>query len=73
MKKTLSDRGVFERKVSEEDVLQEITIRLRANGARVFRVVERIPWGKTTSTPGIPDLYVVIPTGRIEVKESASL
>lgn len=56
MKKQLSERGVFERKVSENDVLEEIMIRLSANGARVNRIVERIPWGRTTSTPGIPDL-----------------
>jgi hypothetical protein len=42
---------------SENDVLGAIRSLLEANGARVHRIVERIPWGKTTSTPGVPDLY----------------
>lgn len=56
MKKSLSPRQVFERTLTENDVLSAIRSLLELNGARVHRIVERIPWGKTTSTPGIPDL-----------------
>lgn len=41
----------------EEGVVLAITQLLRLNGARVHRVRERIPWGKTTSEAGIPDLF----------------
>lgn len=49
-------RKLYQPAQSEEDVLGAIRTLLEANGARVHRIVERIPWGKTTSTPGIPDL-----------------
>jgi len=55
-KVALSARGIVEPVQSEEDVLGAIRGLLEANGARVHRIVERIPWGKTTSTPGMPDL-----------------
>ena len=47
----------YEPALSEEDVLGQIRCLLEANGARVFRVVERIPWGRTRSDGGIPDLF----------------
>jgi hypothetical protein len=53
----LSDRQLWERSIREDDVLGQIRSMLEVNGARVFRVVERIPWGKTTSEGGIPDLF----------------
>lgn len=56
-----SKRGIFEPIQTENDVLGAIRTLLEANGARVFRVVERIPWGKTKSEPGIPDLIVIWP------------
>lgn len=56
MKKTLSPRQVFERSITEEDIVGAITNILEITGARVFRIVERIPWGKRTSTPGLPDI-----------------
>jgi hypothetical protein len=59
----LSDRQIYERSLREEDVVGAIRNLLEANGWRVHRIVERIPWGKTTSTPGIPDLLVVRPGG----------
>lgn len=57
MKTQLSARGIYEPKITEEHVLGAIRQLLELNGARVYRVVERIPWGKKTSTPGIPDLF----------------
>jgi len=51
-----SSRGVYERKISENDVLGAIRQLLELNGFRVWRIVERIPWGRTKSEPGIPDL-----------------
>src|SRR5512139_2740399 len=51
-----SERNLYERKMTEEDILGVIVQMLELNGARVFRIVERIPWGRKTSTPGIPDL-----------------
>lgn len=56
MKKTLSPRQVFERSIRESDVVGAIRNLLEVSGARVFEIVERIPWGRRTSTPGIPDL-----------------
>lgn len=53
----LSKRGVYERKVTEEDVILQIRHLLELNGARVHRVVERIPWGRRKSEPGIPDIF----------------
>jgi len=57
MRKSLSARGIYERSLTEEDVLIAIRQYLELNGARVFRVVERIPWGRRQSEPGIPDLF----------------
>lgn len=54
--KKLSPRQLYERTLTENDVLGAIRSILELNGAHVDRIVERIPWGKTTSTPGIPDL-----------------
>lgn len=56
MRRTRSPRGVFERQITEEDIVKQITQFLDLNGFRVHRLVERIPWGKKTSTPGMPDL-----------------
>lgn len=53
----LSDRQIWERSIKEEDVLGAIRQMLEVNGAKVFRVIERIPWGKTASEGGIPDLF----------------
>lgn len=61
MKKVLSPRAVFERSLRESDVVGAIINLLELNRARVFKIVERIPWGKTTSTPGLPDLMVIWP------------
>lgn len=57
MKKTLSPRGVFERQILEEDVITAGLSLLAMNGASTHRVRERIPWGRTTSEPGIPDTF----------------
>lgn len=57
MKTKLSDRQIYERSLTENDVLGQIRQLLELNGARVFRVIERIPWGKTKSEGGIPDLF----------------
>lgn len=43
MKKSLSPRGVYERSISEEDVLGTCRTLLELYGARVFRAVERVP------------------------------
>lgn len=51
-----SERGIFEAQITEKDVVGAIRNLLELNGARVFEIVERIPWGKRTSTPGLPDL-----------------
>lgn len=56
MKTRLSERQLFERSITEDDILGACRSLLELNGARVHRIVERIPWGKRTSTPGIPDL-----------------
>lgn len=56
-----SERGVFEIKKTEEHIVKEIIQMLELNGAHVDRLVERIPWGRKTSTPGIPDLCVRFP------------
>jgi len=63
MKKALSPRAVFERSIKESDVVGAIRNLLELNGARVFEIVERIPWGKRTSTPGMPDLCGWFPKG----------
>lgn len=52
-----SERGIYEPVMSEEDVLCQVRQMLEINGARVFRVIERIPWGRTKSEGGIPDLF----------------
>lgn len=57
MKKSFSPRQIFERTLTEEDVLGVCRWLLELNGARVHRVIERIPWGKRTSEKGIPDLF----------------
>lgn len=61
--KKLSSRGIYERSVSEEDIVKQIVSYLALNRIRVDRIVERIPWGRKTSTPGIPDLMCRIPKG----------
>lgn len=45
--------------LSEENVIDQITALLKLNGARVNRVVERIPYSKygRHSEGGIPDLF----------------
>lgn len=55
--KKLSDRQLFERTITEDDVLGAIRSILELNCARVHRIVERIPWGRKTSEKGIPDLF----------------
>lgn len=50
-------RKLYQPKITEEHVLREIVQRLAFNKIKTWRIVERIPWGKTTSTPGLPDLY----------------
>lgn len=62
-KKILSPRQVFERSISEEDVFGACRQLLELNGARVHRVVERIPWGKKKSEPGVPDCFGWWPKG----------
>lgn len=57
MKNVKSERGIFEARITEEMVIKEIVARLAYAGARAHRIVERIPWGRTTSTPGLPDLW----------------
>ena len=57
MKKSLSPRQIFERSITEEDVISAGRALLEFNGASFHRVRERIPWGKTTSEPGIPDTF----------------
>jgi hypothetical protein len=61
-KRILSERGVYERIESEEDILGEIRQMLELNGARVFRAIERVPkcyrcglW-LGSSEQGTPDL-----------------
>lgn len=56
MKLTKSPRGIFERQITEADVQSQIIAILELNGAHVDVIVERIPWGRKTSTPGLPDL-----------------
>lgn len=73
MKKKLSIRQLYERTLTENDVLGAIRQLLKLNGARVFRVIERIPWGKTQSEGGIPDLFLWFPVGKVEVDEDADL
>jgi hypothetical protein len=53
----LSERQIFERSITEDDVFGACRTLLELNGARVFRVRERIPWGPKgkKSEPGIPD------------------
>lgn len=57
--KKLSPRQVFERSISEEDVFGACRQLLELNGARVYRITERIPWGPKgrKSEPGIPDSF----------------
>ena len=57
MKTQLSPRQIWERSISEEDVLGAIRNFLELHRARVSRIVERIPYGRRTSEPGIPDIY----------------
>lgn len=62
MNRFKSERGVYERVLTEEDVLGQIRQYLEILGARVFRAVERVPkcyrcgqW-LGASEPGTPDL-----------------
>jgi hypothetical protein len=55
MKKALSERQLFERSITEEHVFNACRALLELNGARVYRIVERIPWGRKKSEPGLPD------------------
>lgn len=59
MKKTLSPRGVFEASITEEMVFSACRALLELNGAKVHRIVERIPWGPRgrKSQPGVPDCF----------------
>lgn len=57
-----SERGIYEPKIREEDVLGACRQLLELNGARVYRAVERVPkcyrcglW-LGSSEPGTPDL-----------------
>lgn len=56
--------GIWQSKITEEHVIADIVQCLSLNGASVHRIVERIPWGKRTSTPGMPDLagWFTVPT-----------
>ena len=73
MRKEMSARQIYERSITEEDVISAIRAVLEINGARVHRVVERIPWGRKTSEPGIPDLFLWWPAGNVEVSKNADL
>lgn len=59
MRTKLSERQLFERSISEEDVFGACRALLELNGARVFRITERIPWGPKgrKSEAGIPDVH----------------
>ena len=57
----------------EEGVVLAITQFLQLNGAKVHRVVERIPWGKRTSEAGIPDLFGWWPRGHYQSKLQENL
>lgn len=57
-------------KMTEEDVLGQIRQLLECNGARVYRIIERIPWGKTKSEGGIPDLDCWFPKGSPLLRDS---
>lgn len=63
MKTKLSPRQVFERSITENDILGAIRSILEMNGARVFRAVERVPKCYRcgcylgSSERGLPDLY----------------
>ena len=63
MRKTLSERVIYEPKLSEEHIIRQIMDMLALNHIVVYRSVERIPprnaYGKITGrcqTPGLPDL-----------------
>lgn len=65
--------------MSEEDVLGQIRSMLEANGARVFRAIERVPkcyrcgqW-LGASERGLPDLFCIIPPGTVEVTDASDL
>ena len=68
-------RKLYQPKISEENVVREITDRLWLQGRiKVFRVRERIPdnrkrW-QQLSTPGIPDLFFIVPKNSIEVGDA---
>ncbi len=66
-RKRLSERQLFERSISEEDVFGACRALLELNGARVHRIVERIPWGPRgrKSEAGIPDVFGWFPAGRL--------
>ena len=58
----LSERGLYERKITEDDVLGQCRTLLEFNRARVFRAIERVPkcyrcgcW-LGSSERGTPDL-----------------
>ena len=62
MKKTLSPRGIFERSITEDDILGQCRAILELHRARVFRAIERVPkcyrcgcW-LGSSERGTPDL-----------------
>lgn len=68
--KKLSPRGVYEIPKLEKHVVAEIRDMLNLNGIRNYPIVERIPYGKTTSYAGIPDLYCYFPKGHQTHKDS---
>lgn len=68
MRRPLSPRAVFERSITEKDISGAMRGLLEANGALLDPIIERIPWGRTTSTPGLPDLLVTFPAGNACLK-----
>lgn len=56
-------KKLFERKITEEDVLQEIVVRLRFSKIQITRIRENLPTGYRMSETGIPDLIGYVPKG----------
>ena len=65
MKKYDEAKKMFEREITEKDIVAEIIARLGFAKIPVFIVRENLPTGYRMSDPGIPDLHGRVPKGYV--------
>jgi len=60
-----AEKGIYEPKIQERDIVAEIIARLGFARIKIFKVVENLPTGYRMSDPGLPDLHGRVPAGYI--------